>query len=86
MIARIQKDALDDRDEIKEAIAVFDKDTKGFLTRENWKILSKISVKKLPNQKFSKFWIQCNMMRREKLQWISYWLPCLMIDLLSNNK
>ena len=34
MIAGIQRDALHDRDEIKEAITVFDKDTKGFLTRE----------------------------------------------------
>ena len=34
LIARLQKDALDDRDEIKEAIKVFDKDDKGCLTRE----------------------------------------------------
>merc|ERR1739846_289607 len=29
LIAKIQKDALDDREEIKEAIAVFDQDQKG---------------------------------------------------------
>ena len=33
LIAKIQKDALDDREEIKEAITVFDKDQKGFLTK-----------------------------------------------------
>ena len=33
LIAKIQRDALDDQDEIKEAINVFDKDSKGFLTR-----------------------------------------------------
>ena len=27
------KDALDDRDEVKEAISVFDQDQKGFLTK-----------------------------------------------------
>ena len=33
LIAKIQKDALDDREEIKEAITVFDKEQKGFLTK-----------------------------------------------------
>ena len=34
MIAKIQKDALDDRDEVKDAICAFDKDGVGYLKRE----------------------------------------------------
>ena len=33
LIAKIQKDALNDREEVKEAITVFDQDQKGFLTK-----------------------------------------------------
>ena len=34
MIAKIQKDALDDRDEVKDAICAFDKENLGYLKRE----------------------------------------------------
>lgn len=34
LIAKIQKDALDDRDEVKDAICAFDKDGVGYLKRE----------------------------------------------------
>ena len=34
MIAKIQKDALDDRDEVKDAICAFDKESVGYLKRE----------------------------------------------------
>ena len=41
LIAKIQKDALDDREEIKEAITVFDKEQKGFLTKNQVEIIIK---------------------------------------------
>ena len=39
LIAKIQKEALDDKDEIREAFTVFDKDGTGFLTKEKVKEL-----------------------------------------------
>ena len=39
LIAKIQKEALDDKDEIREAFTVFDKDGTGFLSKEKVKEL-----------------------------------------------
>ena len=39
LIAKIQKEALDDKDEIREAFSVFDKDGTGFLSKEKVKEL-----------------------------------------------
>ena len=40
LIAKIQKEALDDKDEIREAFTVFDKDGTGFLSKEKVKELN----------------------------------------------
>ena len=39
LIAKIQKEALDDKDEIREAFTVFDKEGTGFLSKEKVKEL-----------------------------------------------
>ena len=39
LIAKIQKEALEDKDEIREAFTVFDKDGTGFLSKEKVKEL-----------------------------------------------
>ena len=39
MIAKLQKEALDDVDEVREAVTVFDKDGTGFLSKERVKAI-----------------------------------------------
>ena len=39
LIAKLQKEALDDVDEVREAVTVFDKDGTGFLSKERVKAI-----------------------------------------------